>query len=149
MSPPADPALYTGPILVTALYLGLWYSLLFGLQSRTKYRLKAEYAARGQEFDRYFGQDPQMLAADRAVINTQEQMVPFLVSMWLHAVFVSPDQAAVLGLVYTLLRAAYPFLLGGSVSKAQSKRVFLATGPSYAIVFFLLGRSVFEAVTAG
>lgn len=148
MSQTVDIALYAGPILVTALYFGLWYALLFGLQSRTKYKLQAEYAARGEQFDRYFGQDGRMLAADRAVINTQEQMVPFLLSMWLHAVFVSPSQAAALGAVYTVLRAAYPLLLGPSLSKAQSKRVFLVTGPCYGIVFYLLGRVVFEALAA-
>ena len=67
MSPIIESADYTGPIVVTALYFGLWYGMLFGLQSRTKYRLIAEHAARGETFDRYFGQDSQMLAADRAV----------------------------------------------------------------------------------
>ncbi len=149
MSHAIDLTQYRGPILVTALYFCLWYGLLLGLQRGRKYKLRAEYASKGLVFDRYFGQDGRMLAADRAVINTQEQMVPFLASMWLHAVFVSPDQAAVLGVVYTTLRAVYPALLGASLSNTQSKRVFLATGPSYAIVFYLLGRTVFEALTAG
>lgn len=149
MSQTVDIGLYAGPILVTALYFCLWYALLFGLQSRTKYALKAEYAARGEHFDRYFGQDGRMLAADRAVANTQEQMLPFLLSMWLHAVFVSPRAAAILGLLYVLLRALYPVLLGKSVSKTQPKRVFLVTGPCYGIVLYLLGRTVFEAITAG
>lgn len=139
---------YQGPVVVTAAYLALWYYLLLGLQRGTKYRLLAEYMARGEQFDRYFGQDPQMLAADRAVINTQEQMVPFLVALWLHAVFVSPLHASYLGAVYVVLRAAYPQLLGKSLSKTQSKRVFLATGPAYAIVFYLLVGAVY-AVVAG
>ncbi|MFT5684199.1 MAG: hypothetical protein ACI8RZ_005140 [Myxococcota bacterium] len=125
---------------------GLWYALLLGLQRGVKYRLRDEYAARGEEFDRYFGQDGRMLAADRAVANTQEQMVPFLVSMWLHAVFVSTDSAAILGLVYVVLRAVYPFLLGRSLSKTQSKRVFLVTGPCYGIILYLLGSTVYAAL---
>ena len=80
---------YVGSLLVTTAYFVLWYYLLFVLQRGTKYRLKKEYEAEGKVFDRYFGQDEEMLAADRAVINTQEQMVPFLVSLWLHATFVS------------------------------------------------------------
>ncbi len=80
---------YVGSLLVTTAYFVLWYYLLFVLQRGTKYRLKKEYEAQGKVFDRYFGQDEEMLAADRAVINTQEQMVPFLVSLWLHATFVS------------------------------------------------------------
>ncbi len=89
MSSPFDAAVFRGPVVVTALYFGLWYYLLLSLQRGTKYALQAEYAARGEVFDRYFGQDGRMLAADRAVANTHEQMVPFLLSMWLHAVFVS------------------------------------------------------------
>lgn len=149
MSHAVDLALYRGPIVATALYFCLWYGLLLGLQRGTKYALRDEYAARGEEFDRYFGQDGRMLAADRAVINTHEQMVPFLASMWMHAVFVSPNHAAWLGVVYTILRAIYPALLGRNLSKTQSKRVFLATGPSYAIIGYLLASAVYAAMTAG
>ena len=143
-----DLAQYQGPVLVTALYFGLWYALLFGLQSRTKYRLKAEYAARGEVFDRYFGQDRQMLAVDRAVANTQEQMVPFLTAMWLHAVVVSPVHAAWLGVAYIALRTIYPLLLGRQVGGTQSKRVAMVTFPAYGIVFYLVGRAVYEALVA-
>jgi MAPEG family len=128
-----------GPLVVTVAYLLLWYCLLFGLQTRTKYRLKARYQKEGKVFDRYFGQDEEMLAADRAVANTQEQMVPFLVSLWLFAIFASPANATWLGAVYVALRTAYPFLLGERVSKVQSKRVAFVTFPCYAIVFAMLG----------
>ena len=143
-----DPTAYSGPVVVTAGYFCLWYYLLLGLQRGTKYRLLDEYAARGEEFDRYFGQDRHMLAVDRAVINTQEQMVPFLVSLWLHAVFVSSMHATVLGALYVALRALYPTLLGKNLGKTQSKRVFFATGPSYAIVFYLLGSTVYAVLTS-
>jgi hypothetical protein len=139
---------YTGPILVTAAYFALWYYLLLGLQRGTKYALIAEYAARGEVFDRYFGQDGRMLAVDRAVANTQEQMIPFLASLWLHALFVSPTHATALGAVYVVLRAIYPFLLGKSLSKTQSKRVFFVTGPCYLIVFYLLGSTVYTALAS-
>lgn len=143
-----DPSVYMGPIVATAAYFGLWYYLLLGLQRGTKYRLKAEYSAKGEAFDRYFGQDRRMLAVDRAVANTQEQMVPFLASLWLHALFVSPGTATVLGGVYVGLRALYPLLLGKQLAGTQSKRVFAVTGPAYLIVFYLLGHSVYAAVSA-
>jgi hypothetical protein len=146
---PADVALFKGPIVSTALYFCLWYYLLLGRQRGMKYKLKAEYAARGEVFDRYFGQDGRMLAVDRAVINTQEQMVPFLVAMWIHAVVVSPEHAAWLGVVYTALRAVYPALLGSSLSKMQSLRVVLATGPAYGIVFYLLASAVYVVLSSG
>ncbi len=139
---------YRGPILVTVAYFGLWYALLLGLQRGTKYRLLAEYAARGEAFDRYFGQDRQMLAADRAVANTQEQMVPFVTGLWLHAIFVSPARATWLGAAYVVCRALYPFLLGRTLGGTNAKRVFVATGPAYGIVFYLLGSLAWAAWTA-
>jgi hypothetical protein len=143
---PMNPNDFSGPILVTATYFGLWYFLLLGLQRGAKYRLKAQYASEGKVFDRYFGQDPEMLAVDRAVANTQEQMGPFLVSLWLHAFFVSPTSATWCGAAYILLRALYPILLGKRVSKVQSKRVAFVTFPAYGIVFYLLGATVWSVV---
>ncbi len=135
-----------GPVVVTAAYFLLWYSLLFGLQTRTKYRLKARYEKDGKVFDRYFGQDEEMLAVDRAVANTHEQMGPFLVSLWLFAIFVSPRHATWLGAAYVALRAIYPFLLGKRVSKVQSRRVALVTFPCYAIVLTMLGGAAWAAL---
>jgi hypothetical protein len=140
-----DPSELRGPVVVTVAYFGLWYYFLLGLQSRTKYRLKALYAEQGRVFDRYFGQDEQMLAVDRVVANTHEQMGPFLVSMWLCASLSSPTHATALGAAYVLLRAMYPLLLGRRVSKTQSKRVAFVTFPSYAIVFTMLGGAVWGA----
>jgi len=135
-----------GPVAVTVAYFVVWYFLLFGLQLRTKYRLKASYAKDGKVFDRYFGQDEEMLAADRAVANTHEQMGPFLVSLWLFAIFSSPSYATWLGAAYVVLRAGYPILLGRRVSKTQSKRVALVTFPCYAIVFIMLGGAAWGAL---
>ena len=139
---------YSGPTLVTVLFFLFWYYLLLVVQRGTKYRLKQKYENQGQEFDRYFGQDKQMLSADRAVINTQEQMVPFLVSLWLHAIFVSVSVATLLGLIYVLIRASYPILLGSEVSKMQTKRVYFATLPGYLIVFYLFGSLAYHALAA-
>lgn len=142
-----DAQAFLGPIAVTAAYFALWYYLLLIRQRGTKYRLQAEYRARGEVFDRYFGQDEEMLAADRAVINTQEQMLPFLAGLWLHALFVSTAGATYLGALYVVLRAFYPLLLGRKLSKIQSKRVYLATLPCYLIVFYFLGSTLWEALS--
>ena len=134
-----------GPLVVTVAYVLLWYGFLFGLQTRTKYRLKARYQKEGKVFDRYFGQDEEMLAVDRAVANTHEQMVPFLVSMWMYALFVSPAVAASLGAAYLVLRAIYPFLLGARIEQMQPRRVALVTFPCYGIIAWMLGSSVLKA----
>ena len=138
---------FAGPILVTVLYLAFWYYLLLILQRGTKYRLQREYSEQGKEFDRYFGQDEEMLAADRAVINTQEQQVPFLASLWLHASFVSITSATVCGLLYVLLRSLYPVLLSKKVSKMQSKRVHFVTVPCYILIFYMLGSTVYRVLS--
>ncbi len=136
-----------GPITVTAVYFVLWYALLFGLQTRTKYRLRRAYAARGEVFDRYRSVAPEMLKADRAVQNTHEQMGPFLVSMWMYALVISPEVAAGLGAAYVVLRAIYPFLLGAGIEQMQPRRVAFVTFPCYAIIAWMLGRSVVQAWT--
>lgn len=137
-----DADAFAGPVLVSAAYLLFWYWLLFVLQRGTKYRLQSQYAAAGKVFDRYFGQDEEMLAADRAVANTQEQMVPFFVSLWMCAIFATPRLATLLGAAYVVLRCVYPILLGRRVSKVQTKRVYLVTFPSYVVVLTLLGVTV-------
>ena len=140
------PDVYAYPILATVAYFVLWYYLLLILQRGTKYRLKARYEKEGKVFDRYFGQDPEMLAADRAVANTLEQMGPFLVSLWAFAVFVSPTEAGWYGGAYVLLRAMYPLLLGRRVSKLNSKRVAFVTTPAYLLIFTMLGRTAAAAL---
>eukprot|EP00121_Abeoforma_whisleri_P013578 Awhi_evm1s12528 len=76
-----------------------------------KYKLKDECASRGKVFDRYHGQNPKMLAVDRIVANTQEQMVPFLVSLWMQAILINPEKAGFLGYIYIFLRLGYRFLM--------------------------------------
>ncbi len=147
--PPVELSALRGPISVTALYFALWYALLFGLQTRTKYRLLREYAARGEVFDRYRSADPEMLKADRAVQNTHEQMVPFLIAMWMHALVVSPDAASALGAAYVVLRAIYPFLLGSRIERVQPRRVAFVTFPCYGLIFWMLGSSVLKVWAGG
>lgn len=138
---------YTGVVLVTVAYFVLWYYLLIFVQRKAKYGLQARYAEEGKVFDRYFGQDEEMLAADRAVANTQEQMGPFLVSLWLFALLVSPQQATWLGGLYVALRSCYPLLLGRRLSKMQSKRVYFVTLPAYLIIFSMFGRVVWAVLS--
>ncbi len=142
-----DSGSLVGPVLVTVFYFLLWYYLLLILQRGTKYRLKEEYESQGKVFDRYFGKNEDMLSADRAVINTQEQMVPFLVALWLHAISVSSVYATWIGTVYVVLRAFYPSLLGKSVSGIQPKRVFWVALPCYLIVFYLFGSTIWAVLT--
>jgi hypothetical protein len=124
-----------GPICVTIAYLTIYYAvLLYNL--RVKKTLGRQYQARGERFDRYFGQDRVMLAADRYVLNTLEHMPPFLCLLWLHAIFAGPLGATVAGSVYVVTRAAYPFLMGRRLERLPS-RVLLATFTGYGVLTYL------------
>lgn len=129
-----DVTKFAGPIVVTCIYFFFWYYLLLFRQRGTKARLAKEYAQRGEVFDRYFGQNEEMLAVDRVVTNTHEQMVPFVVTLWLFSLCVSSFYATILGSLYIGLRAIYPLLLGKKVSKMNTKHVSLVTMPCYAII---------------
>lgn len=125
-----------GPLLVTIAYFAIYYALHLHVL-RTKKRLRNEYEARGVEFDRYYSQDRQMLAADRSVLNMLEHMPPFICLLWLHVVFVGSLGATVAGSVYVATRAAYPFLLGRSVRTRLPSRLLVATYTGYGVLLYL------------
>jgi hypothetical protein len=127
-----------GPIVVTLAYVAVYY--LFQIQvMRVKMRLKEEYSSREEKFDRYFGQDREMLAADRIQLNTLEHMGPFLVLLWMNAVFVGPRNATIAGALYVVARGVYPFLVGGRLGRGVSARVMWSTGMGYAVLIYFSG----------
>jgi len=79
--------------------------------------------------------DQGKLIADRGVINTLEQAWPFLAGMWLHAIFVNPSQAQLLGWLYILFRAPYVIFYGfyGTFNTLCE----LSTQANYIIVVYL------------
>jgi uncharacterized membrane protein YecN with MAPEG domain len=142
-----DPALQTGPILVTLACVALYYVLQLNV-ARTKLRLHREYAARGERFDRYFGQDRVMLAADRAQLNLLEHMPPFLALLWLNAVFVDPLWATVAGGVYMAARVAHPFALGARLARDIRPTIGLATAPGYLVLAAFAAALVWRLLVA-
>lgn len=134
-----------GPILVTLVYVLVYYGMI-GRISRTKRRLAREYAERGEKFDRYFGQDREMLAADRTQLNMLEHMPPFLVLLWLHALFVNPLSATGAGAVYLVARIAHPLLVGSRLGREVRASILLATVPGYVVLVYLLGGIVWALV---
>lgn len=128
----------TGPIIVTLTYVGLYYVFQVH-QLRVKTRLEREYLERGEKFDRYFGQDREMLAADRTQLNMLEHMPPLLVLLWLNAVFVGPRGATIGGALYIAARALYPLLLGRRLGRGIRAQVLIATGTGYAVLAYFVG----------
>lgn len=135
---PLELPTQTGPLLVTLAYLLVYYGMVVNV-GRTKIRLTREYAKRGEKFDRYFGQDREMLAADRFQLNQLEHMPPFLILLWLVAVFVSPVFASVGGGIYVLTRVAYPFMMGSRLGRGVKGSILVATLPSYLVLLGFMG----------
>merc|ERR1712023_39298 len=88
-----------------------------------------------------------MLTMDRSVGNLLEQTPPFLLSLWLHALTASADDAAWLGWIWLLLRATYPVAfahpsmtpaLWGVQRRIGISWVNFVTWPSYFVVWTLL-----------
>ncbi len=137
----ADIARYTGPVAVTVCYLLLYYAFM-GHVARVKARLDRKYAERDKKFDRYFGEDREMLAADRIQLNTLEQMPPFLALLWLNAVFIGPGSAATAGWIYVISRALYPVLMGRRLGRGIRARQLASTVPGYLVLIYYMGSLV-------
>lgn len=129
----ASPSNLSGTIIVTCVYCIMFYIFL-GHQVQVKFAPKLTDDVREQA----------KLIADRAVINTQEQMVPFLVLLWLEALFVNFHVAQTLGAIYVFFRFLYPVMwaLYGTFNTA----VELSVQPNYQIVFYfmvcILGKAI-------
>ena len=143
-----DLATQSGPILVTVTYVLVYYGFIVGFVLRAKIRLGKEYADRGEKFDRYFSQDREMLAADRIQLNMLEHMAPFLVLLWLNALFVSPTRATVVGGIYVASRLLYPFVIGSRLGRGVKAPILLSTVPGYGVIFYFMGALVYAIATA-
>ncbi len=138
MTAPTAIAPYTGPVCVTLAYLLIYYTTQLNIL-RVKDRKKKEFADKGEKFDRYFGQDRELLAADRIQLNMLEHMPPFLALLWLNAVFVAGWGTTIAGGVYVMSRLGYPLALGTRVGRGPRTIILLATGPGYAVLIYLTG----------
>lgn len=133
-----DLSALIGPAWVTVAYVLVYYAFMINVL-----RAKAGAAKRhGSEFDRYFGQDRELLAADRSQLNMLEHMPPFLILLWLHALLVSSYEATILGAIYTGSRALYPVLLRGTMGRQVPKAVYPVTGAGYVVMVVFAVRIV-------
>lgn len=101
--------------LVTALAVALCMALALRVAwYRTRYRVAAPATAGHPEFER----------ASRIHANTLEQIVPFVVALWLCAIYLQPLAAALGGAVWLIARVVYAF----SYASDPTRR-----GPGFAI----------------
>ena len=127
---------FAGPVVVTLVYFAIYYAAIVNVL-RVKVRLAKLHHGAGKAFDRYFGHDRELLAADRIQLNMLEHMPIFLVLLWIHACTVSPQEAAILGAIYLITRAIYPLLLPNRLGRNIPNRVLFATFPGYAVLGIL------------
>lgn len=86
------------PALVAALALLLYVGVFVAVgRARLRYGIRAPAVTGAPEFERVF----------RVQQNTLEQLVWFIPSLWLFALFGSPTWAGILGLVWIAARAYY------------------------------------------
>jgi hypothetical protein len=135
---------FAGPLLVTVAYVVVYY-LMICIQVWVKTRLGREYRARGEKFDRYFGDDREMLAADRYVGNMLEHMPPFLILLWLNAMFVGPRGTSFAGGAYILSRLLYPLAMGRRLGRAVPNRIMFATVIGYLVLTYFVVRLLIVA----
>ena len=81
-------------LLALLLYLAM---LMNAGWARTKYKVKAPAVAGNEQFERAY----------RIQMNTLEQLVFFLPSMWLYALLLNDKNAAAIGVIWILGRAIY------------------------------------------
>ena len=98
---------YVHLVIVLALLEFLLFALAVG-KARTRYKVPAPAMSGHEVFDRYF----------RAQMNTLEQLVVFLPSVWLFAYYINAWTAAALGLLFIIGRAVY---FRGYVQAAEAR----------------------------
>jgi glutathione S-transferase len=108
---PPFPALVLG--LALLLYVGVFIAVG---RARLRYGVKAPAVTGAPEFERAF----------RVQQNTLEQLIWFVPSLWLFALYASPLWAGIIGLVWVAARAHYAF----SYYREPEKR-----GPGFVVGF--------------
>jgi glutathione S-transferase len=87
---------YVAIVTVVALLQFFWFGWQVGV-ARGKYNIAAPAVSGNEMFERVF----------RVHMNTLEQLVVLLPSLWIFASFISPLWASVLGAIYIVGRAVY------------------------------------------
>jgi glutathione S-transferase len=91
--------------------------------------------------------DPLLERTIRAHYNTLEWLAPFVVSLWLFAIYWHSLAAAIIGLIWIAGRIVY-FLGYTAEARKRSTGFLIQTVAVAALVFGALGRLIYLAVTA-
>lgn len=142
------PILFVAGAVLSLLYSYYW------LQSYTSFseffRLKKE--AKDKKSDRAppslnalkYGKADNLAirCADRCAGNLLEQLIPFFLSVFAYATFVDAGGAARIGWAWFFFRSYY------SYAYRRFPLLFASTLPAYCCVWYMMGFSIYSAVTA-
>lgn len=146
---PARTATDYAPVAFVAVSSLLLYYVFLFYQSATAFLefSKAKDAYRNKKSDekgkpdlgkiKYGSDNYYVHVANRTVVNYSEQIVPFLVSLYLCSTFVSVGKTAKYGWMWLFFRSYYPW-----VFQKPFPALFLSTLPAYACVWMMLGMTV-------
>jgi uncharacterized membrane protein YecN with MAPEG domain len=126
----------TLPFASVVTLLALLEFMILGMavgRARAKYGVKAPATSGNEMFERHF----------RVHYNTLEQLIVFLPSLWLFAIFVSDLWSAILGAVFIVSRVLYAV---GYVSEPKKREV--GSIASFAVVAILLLGALYGAIRA-
>lgn len=91
---------------------------------------------------KYNSKDGLGLISDRTFLNMVEQAPVFLTALWMHAIFVSPKNAAKAAYYYIGFRALYPFCF---MKGSTTPWILISTLPNYTTIWYLLGTTCYKA----
>ena len=146
---PAKTAADCAPIVYVAVASMLLYYIFLFYQSATAFIefSKAQRNYRDKKSERqekpnlgkikYGADNYKIHIANRTVVNYSEQIVPFLVSLFLCATFASVGKASTYGWMWLFFRSYYPLAF-----RRPFPSLFLSTLPAYVCVWKMLGEAV-------
>lgn len=129
--PALDPKEYAGVVLVTGIMIVQMY--VFMQLGGTSKMVKTENPKKSQ-----------IQWASRAFGNFNEQFPLIVSSLWLHAVFMSPHDAMLLGYAYIGFRTLYPIVWALSGTFNPPGHLGMVTVPMYGIVTYLTVSTVLQ-----
>lgn len=118
--------------LVTIAALGVYFAMVINVgRARSKYEVKLPAITGNKDFERVL----------RVQQNTLEQLIIFLPSLWIFAIYMGEKWAAIIGLVWVLGRIAYAI---GYYAAAEKRIVGFAMTSLSSLA--LLGGSAFGII---
>ena len=136
---------YAPVVVVTLCYVLLYYVFMVNVL-RVKMNVIRRCKEKGEPFLRYTEHYPDLLAADRIQLNMLEHMPPFLAILWMQALVVSAESAALMGWIYVGLRALYPFFLGTEIRTSFPLRLLFNTFSAYGVMAVMAFWTLFYLV---